>query len=77
MQDWWKETFPKGRQTLRIIDANGYPVNIAYGEKGTGKPLFLIHGIGKAWNHGRHAAKLATMQSQSRVRTGMCTLCMT
>ena len=50
MQDWWQATFPKGRQTVKIIDANGTPVSIAYGEKGTGKPLFLIHGIG-SWSY--------------------------
>lgn len=50
MHDWWKATFPKGRQTLRIIDANGHPVSIAYGEKGIGKPLFLVHGIG-SWSY--------------------------
>ncbi|MCL1469180.1 alpha/beta fold hydrolase [Argonema antarcticum] len=50
MQDWWKATFPKGRQTLRITDANGHAVSIAYGEKGTGKPLFLVHGIG-SWSY--------------------------
>ena len=50
MQDWWKATFPKGRQTLTITDANGYPVSIAYGEKGTGIPLFLVHGIG-SWSY--------------------------
>lgn len=50
MQDWWKATFPKGRQTLTITDANGYPVSIAYGEKGTGVPLFLVHGIG-SWSY--------------------------
>jgi haloalkane dehalogenase len=55
MQDWWKATFPKGRQTLRIIDANGHPVSIAYGEKGTGLPLFLVHGIG-SWSYNwRHS----------------------
>lgn len=55
MQDWWKATFPKGRQSLRIIDANGYPVEIAYGEKGRGKPLFLLHGIG-SWSYNwRHS----------------------
>lgn len=50
MQDWWKATFPKGRQTIKILDANGYPISIAYGEKGTGKPLFLVHGIG-SWSY--------------------------
>lgn len=50
MQDWWQTTFPQGRQTVRIIDANGHPVSIAYGEKGTGKPLFLVHGIG-SWSY--------------------------
>ncbi len=50
MQDWWKATFPQGKQTLTITDANGHPVSIAYGEKGTGKPLFLIHGMG-SWSY--------------------------
>lgn len=50
MQDWWKETFPKGRQTLTITDANGRSVSIAYGERGTGRPLFLVHGIG-SWSY--------------------------
>ncbi len=50
MQDWWQATFPKGRQTVKIIDANGYPVSIAYGEKGSGKPLFLVHGVG-SWSY--------------------------
>ena len=55
MQDWWQNAFPQGRQLLTITDASGYPVQIAYGEKGTGKPLFLIHGIG-SWSYGwRHA----------------------
>lgn len=53
MQDWWQSKFPKGRQTLTITDASGYPVKIAYGEKGTGKPLFLVHGIG-SWSYGWH-----------------------
>lgn len=55
MQDWWQSAFPQGRQFLTIPDASGYPVQIAYGEKGTGKPLFLIHGIGSwsyGWRHG-------------------------
>ena len=50
MKDWWQKTFPKGRQSLTITDANGYPVQIAYGEKGTGKPLILVHGIG-SWSY--------------------------
>ncbi|MBD2253209.1 alpha/beta fold hydrolase [Nostoc parmelioides] len=50
MKDWWQETFPKGRQSLIISDVHGYPVQIAYGEKGTGRPLFLIHGMG-SWSY--------------------------
>lgn len=50
MQDWWEATFPKGRQDLTIIDANGRPVSIAYGERGAGKPLILVHGIG-SWSY--------------------------
>jgi len=57
MKDWWQTIFPKGRQTLTITDANGYPVQIAYGEKGTGKPLFLMHGIG-SWSYNwRHSVE--------------------
>ena len=54
MQDWWKVIFPQGRQTLTITDARGHSVAIAYGEKGTGKPLILVHGIGSwcyTWRH--------------------------
>lgn len=50
MQDWWQATFPKGRQSITINDANGYPVRIAYGEKGTGIPLFLVHGVA-SWSY--------------------------
>ncbi|MEM6753991.1 MAG: alpha/beta hydrolase [Cyanobacteria bacterium P01_C01_bin.38] len=50
MKDWWNDTFPKGQQKVTIIDSHGYPVQIAYGEKGTGKPLFLLHGIG-SWSY--------------------------
>ncbi|MBR8837236.1 MAG: alpha/beta hydrolase [Stigonema ocellatum SAG 48.90 = DSM 106950] len=58
MKDWWQATFPQGRQSLIITDANGYPVQIAYGEKGTGKPLFLFHGIG-SWSYNwRNSIKL-------------------
>ncbi len=57
MKDWWQETFPKGRQSFVITDANGYPVKIAYGEKGTGKPLFLLHGVG-SWSYNwRHSVQ--------------------
>jgi pimeloyl-ACP methyl ester carboxylesterase len=57
MKDWWQATFPKGRQSLVITDANGYPVKIAYGEKGTGKPLFLLHGVG-SWSYNwRHSVQ--------------------
>ena len=54
MQDWWKATFPKGRQTLTITDASGHPVAIAYGEKGKGKTIILVHGLGSwcySWRH--------------------------
>lgn len=50
MTDWWQTTFPKGRQTLTISDANGTQVNIAYGEVGHGPPLVLVHGIG-VWSY--------------------------
>ena len=47
---WWRANFPLGKQSLTIADANGYPVKIAYGEVGSGKPLFLLHGIG-SWSY--------------------------
>ncbi len=50
MKDWWQETFPQGQQSLVITDAQGYPVKIAYGEKGTGKPLIFLHGMG-SWSY--------------------------
>lgn len=50
MRDWWRTNFPLGKQSLTIADANGYPVKIAYGEVGSGKPLFLLHGIG-SWSY--------------------------
>ncbi|MDY6902169.1 MAG: alpha/beta hydrolase [Cyanobacteriota bacterium] len=50
MKDWWQDTFPLGQQKITITDSQGYPVQIAYGEKGTGKPLFLLHGIG-SWSY--------------------------
>ena len=54
MQDWWQTTFPKGRQTLAIQDANDRTVTIAYGEKGVGKPLVLVHGVA-SWSYCWHA----------------------
>lgn len=55
MKDWWQATFPKGRQSLIITDAQGYPVQISYGEKGRGKPLILLHGMG-SWSYNwRHS----------------------
>ncbi len=50
MKDWWQNTFPQGKQKITITDSQGYPVQIAYGEKGTGNPLFLLHGIG-SWSY--------------------------
>lgn len=54
MQDWWQATFPKGRQMLMIQDANDRPVAIAYGEKGVGQPLVLVHGVA-SWSYCWHA----------------------
>ena len=53
MKDWWQANFPKGRQSLIITDAKGYPVQISYGEKGRGKPLILLHGMG-SWSYNWH-----------------------
>ncbi len=50
MKNWWQYTFPQGQKKVIITDSQGYPVEIAYGEKGTGKPLFLLHGIG-SWSY--------------------------
>ena len=65
MQDWWQQAFPKGRQTLKIIDANDRPVTIAYGEKGTGPPLFLAHGIA-SWSYCWHRT-IDALSQQFRV----------
>lgn len=46
MKDWWQQQFPRGRQTVTIIDAQGKSVEIAYGEKGRGIPLVFVHGLG-------------------------------
>jgi pimeloyl-ACP methyl ester carboxylesterase len=51
MQEWWQNTFPQGCQYLTINDAKGTEVKIAYGEKGTGKPLVFVHGLGN-WSIG-------------------------
>lgn len=50
MKDWWQINFPQGRQNLTITDGDGYPLQIAYGEKGKGKPLILLHGLG-SWSY--------------------------
>jgi len=57
MEEWWQSTFPQGRQLLSIEDATGEGIHIAYGEKGEGPPLFLIHGIASwsySWRHTIH-----------------------
>jgi pimeloyl-ACP methyl ester carboxylesterase len=65
MKDWWQTTFPKGRQNLIISDIQGYPVQISYGEKGRGKPLILLHGMG-SWSYNwRHS--IATLSKHFRV----------
>lgn len=50
MKNWWANTFNQGLQTLTIPDANGNLVEIAYGEKGTGIPIILLHGIA-SWSY--------------------------
>ncbi|ALG69157.1 alpha/beta fold hydrolase [Beggiatoa leptomitoformis] len=52
-QDWWQLTFPTGRKTLQIIDANGNPVELSYGEKGQGQPLVCLNGWG-CWSYSWH-----------------------
>lgn len=55
MKDWWQLNFPDGKQNLDIIDANGYPAKIAYAQKGIGKPMILLHGLG-SWSYNwRHS----------------------
>ena len=49
-QDWWQATFPKGRQQVKIEDASGHQVAIAYGEKGQGRPIILVHGAA-SWSY--------------------------
>ncbi|MCV6639561.1 alpha/beta hydrolase [Candidatus Albibeggiatoa sp. nov. NOAA] len=53
MQHWWQQQFPKGCQFAQIEDANQQMVNIAYGEKGQGKTLILLHGWG-LWSYAWH-----------------------
>jgi pimeloyl-ACP methyl ester carboxylesterase len=65
MQDWWQATFPKGRQTVTIQDASDRSVAIAYGEKGTGKPLVFVHGVA-SWSYCWHA-NIATLAQHFRV----------
>ncbi|OUD13145.1 alpha/beta fold hydrolase [Thioflexithrix psekupsensis] len=49
MSDWWSVHFPQGKQVTTIIDANGHPVELAWGERGTGATLLLLHGWG-SWS---------------------------
>lgn len=52
--EWWNRAFPDGRKTVVVRDRAGKEVEISYGEKGEGQPLFLLHGIG-SWSYGwRH-----------------------
>jgi pimeloyl-ACP methyl ester carboxylesterase len=50
IKNWWETVFPRGQQNLVIEDAHGRQVAIAYGEKGSGQPLLLLHGIG-SWSY--------------------------
>jgi len=55
MKDWWQANFPQGRQSLVITDTNGYPVKIAYGQKGKGKTIIFLHGMA-SWSYNwRHS----------------------
>ncbi len=54
MQDWWQTTFPKGQQRVTIRDASDRLISIAYGEKGKGQPLVLVHGVA-SWSYCWHA----------------------
>ncbi len=65
MGDWWQETFPQGRQTLTIADANGATVQLAYGEVGSGPTLVLLHGVG-SWSYNWRDA-IAPLASRYRV----------
>jgi pimeloyl-ACP methyl ester carboxylesterase len=49
MLDWWSANFPQGKQTVTITDANGQAVELAWGERGTGPILLLLHGWG-SWS---------------------------
>ncbi|BAY11609.1 alpha/beta fold hydrolase [Calothrix sp. NIES-2098] len=65
MKDWWQATFPKGQQSVIITDTQGYPVKIAYGERGKGKPLIFLHGMG-TWSYNwRHS--IAPLSEYCRV----------
>lgn len=50
MDGWWNQFFPTGQQSLKIQDALDRQIEIAYGETGSGKPIFLLHGIG-SWSY--------------------------
>ncbi len=54
MLQWWQEKFPNGCQFIEILDANQNLIKLAYGEKGQGKTLILLHGWGGwsyTWRH--------------------------
>jgi pimeloyl-ACP methyl ester carboxylesterase len=53
MQAWWQKQFPNGCQFMQIEDANQQLVQLAYGEKGQGATIILLHGWGLwsySWN---------------------------
>ncbi|MBD2103688.1 alpha/beta fold hydrolase [Leptolyngbya sp. FACHB-261] len=54
MQNWWQTTFPQGLQKVSIQTADGKTLKLAFGEKGQGRPLVLVHGVGSwsySWRH--------------------------
>jgi pimeloyl-ACP methyl ester carboxylesterase len=51
MDQWWQTTFPKGKQMLDLeLSDSKQRFQVAYGEKGSGQPVFLLHGIG-SWSY--------------------------
>jgi len=62
---WWRNHFPAGRQSVAITDINGETVSIAYGEKGRGPTLVLLHGWGN-WSYSWRAL-IDTLAAQYHV----------